>query len=203
MSPTRHRDGLRYGRDALAGLGGALAIAVAARLTFPLPGTELPQSAQTLAVLLVGATLGMRRGSLAVGSYLLVGALGLPVFADGGRGLETVLGPSGGYLLGFLVAAAGVGRFADRDELARPRWRTLLVMLAAHGGILALGGIGLVPRVGVTQAWSSGVAPFLVGGAVKSGIAAAVVWVVARRATRAPQPRTDPVPPRPGAPVRE
>lgn len=169
-------------RAAVTILAGALAIAVAARLTFPLPGTELPQSAQTLAVLLVGAALGMRRGSLAVGSYVLVGALGLPVFADGGHGLETVLGPSGGYLLGFVVAAAWVGRFADQNELARPWWRTLLVMLAAHGVILALGGLGLVPRVGAVQAWSSGVAPFLLGGAVKSAIAAAVVWVATRRA---------------------
>lgn len=174
----RHGTAIATGRTAVAALLGTLAIAVAARLTFPLPGTELPQSAQTLTVLLVGAAWGSRRGVLAVVLYVLVGALGVPVFADGTSGLETVLGPSGGYLFGFGCAAAWVGRFADDRRLARPWWGALSVMLGAHALILLSGGLGLAARLGAMQAWSVGIAPFLVGGAVKSILAAMVVVAV-------------------------
>lgn len=177
----------RTTRTAVAALLGALAISAAARFTFPLPGTELPHSAQTLAVLLVGASLGRRRGVLAVGLYVLAGALGLPVFADGARGLETVVGPSGGYLVGFGCAAAWVGSFADTKRLARPVWRTLSVMLGAHGLILLLGGLGIAVRVGAVQAWVVGVAPFLVGAVVKSLLAA--MLVIAMTIATAPRPR--------------
>jgi len=168
-------------KTTLAALLGALAIALAARLTFPLPGTELPQSAQTLAVLLVGAALGSRRGVLAVVFYVLAGALGLPVFADGASGLETLLGPSGGYLFGFGCAAAWVGYFADAQRLARPWWGALGVMLGAHALILLSGGFGLAVRLGGMQAWSVGVAPFLLGGAVKSVLAATLVVATHKR----------------------
>lgn len=171
----------------VASLLGALAVAVAARLTFPLPGAELPQSAQTLAVLLMGAALGLRRGVLAVGLYVLAGVLGLPVFADGASGLETVVGPSGGYLFGFGCAAAWVGSFADTKRLARPWWRALGVMLGAHGLILLFGGLGIAARVGAVQAWAVGVAPFLLGGAVKSLLAA--MLVVAMTNATAPRQR--------------
>ncbi len=160
---------------------GAIALALAARLTFPLPGAELPQSAQTVAVLLVGAALGMRRGVLAVVLYVLAGALGVPVFADGASGLETVLGPSGGYLFGFGCAAGWVGHFADQQRLARPWWAALSVMLGAHGLILLFGGLGIAARLGAVQAWSVGVAPFLIGGAVKSVLAALLVVAVRDR----------------------
>lgn len=157
---------------------GALAIAIAARVTLPLPGTDLPQSGQTLAVLLVGSALGPCRGAASVGLYLFAGALGLPVFADGASGIDVLLGPSCGYLVGFPCAAAGVGWFAARKRLAQPWWCTLLIMLGAHALILLLGGVGIALRFGPTAAWSNGVAPFLLGGVAKSVIAAAVVVVV-------------------------
>lgn len=173
---------------AWAGIG-ALIIGAAARVTLPLPGADLPQSAQTLAVLLVGAWMGASRGLTSVTLYILAGALGLPVFADGASGLQTALGPSGGYLLGFACAAGIVGRLADAEALARPWWRTLGAMLGAHAVILALGWAWLaLLALGPSQAWSAGVAPFLVGGAAKSVLAAAAVWGVARMRS-APPPR--------------
>lgn len=170
---------------------GAITIALAARLTFPLPNTELPQSAQTLVVLLVGAALGRKWGPLAIVLYVLAGALGVPVFADGASGPETLLGPSGGYLLGFGGAAAWVGHFADTQRLTRPWWKALSIMLGAHALILLFGGFGIGVRLGAVQAWSVGVAPFLVGGAVKSALAAMVVVAVQRCwpwGVRAPTP---------------
>ena len=170
--------------DLLIALVAAALVAVAAQLSFPLPGAALPQTAQTLAVLLVGATLGMRRGVGAIVLYILVGAAGAPVFAEGNAGLGTVLGPSAGYLLGFVVAAAILGACKDRDVLARSGWHALGAILAAHALILLLGGALLVPRVGFVGAWTAGVAPFLLGGVVKSALAALVVAVSERRAPK-------------------
>ena len=161
----------------LAG-GGAAVVAIAAQLSFAIPGIDLPQTGQTLAVLVVGAALGLRRGALTIVLYVLAGALGLPVFADGASGVDTILGPSGGYLLGFLVAAAFLGWRADEGRLGRAWWVTLGSMLAAHALILGLGGAGLVFRIGAAKAWSGGVVPFLPGAVVKSVLAALLVrWI--------------------------
>ena len=162
----------------LAALCGAALVALGARSSFALPGIDLPQTGQTLAVLLVGAALGARWGGLAVVFYVLVGALGLPVFADGKAGLDTVLGPSLGYLLGFVAAAVVVGVEADRDRLRAPWWRAVVVMLLAHLVLLMFGGGVLAVKVGLAAAWSGGVAPFLPGAVVKSALAAAVVRAV-------------------------
>lgn len=159
---------------------GALIIVLSARATFSLPGAELPQTAQTLAVLVVGAALGCARATLAVGLYLSAGAVGLPVFSDGAGGLAKLLGPSAGYLLGFLCAAAAVGWFADRRLLGRAWWRDVGLMLAVHGLILLLGGGVLAMRVGVDAAWSQGVAPFVLGALAKSAAAALLVRAMPR-----------------------
>ena len=171
----------RVGRGVLAATLGALVIALSARATFSLPGAELPQTAQTLAVLLVAAALGSARGTLAVGLYLSAGALGLPVFSDGVGGLAKLLGPSAGYLLGFLCAAAAIGWLADRRSLGRAWWRDVGTMLAAHGLILLLGGGVLAMRIGAGAAWSHGVAPFLLGALVKSAAAAVLVRAAGSR----------------------
>ena len=157
----------------------ATAIAAGARLQFPLPGTDLPQTAQTLAVLLAGAFLGFTRGTFAVVIYLVAGALGLKVFAGGDSGVGTLLGPSGGYLIGFWLAAAITGYAADRGLLGRPL-AALSTMLAAHAAILAIGATLLAARVGFVAAWFNGVAPFLPGAVAKSVLAAVVVLVAAR-----------------------
>ncbi len=170
-------------------LVGALAIALSARATFPLPGTDLPQTAQTLCVLLVGATLGCRRGSSAVGLYLFAGAVGLPLFSDGAGGLSKLLGPSAGYLLGFLCAAAAVGWLADRRPFGEAWLRDTGVMLGAHALILLLGGGVLAVRIGPASSWSHGIAPFLLGALVKSAAATLLLRVAAARRARHPTSR--------------
>jgi biotin transport system substrate-specific component len=143
------------------------------------PGSSVPQSAQTLVVLLVGALLGARLGAATLVAWLLVGGLGAPVFAGGASGWEHLVGPTAGYLLGFTVAAAAVGRLAERGLLRRPA-PALAVMIGGHGVILALGWARLAGTLGPTTAFRQGVAPFVVGGVLKSLAAVAVVVAVAR-----------------------
>jgi len=101
-------------RDLLLVLAFASFTALAARIALPLPFTPVPITGQTLAVLLSGVLLGSRRGALAQLAYLAQGAAGLPVFAGGRAGLGVLLGPTGGYLVGFVLAAGLVGWLAER-----------------------------------------------------------------------------------------
>ena len=84
---------------------GALLVAVAAQVVVPVPFTPVPMTLQPLAVLVVGALLGAAAGASALVLYIALGALGFPVFAAGGSGVLHLIGPTGGYLLAFPVAA--------------------------------------------------------------------------------------------------
>ena len=155
-------------------------VAAAARVSAAIPGTSVPQSAQTLAVVLVGAFLGARNGALALVFYLLFGGVGLSVFADGASGWPHLAGPTGGYLIGFVPAAGTVGWFADGGHLARLR-TALFVMIVGHVVILGLGWARLAWSLGPSDAFATGVAPFVSGGLAKSLVAAVVVSVWTRR----------------------
>jgi biotin transport system substrate-specific component len=98
--------------DASLIVGASLLVALMAQVSVPLPFSPVPITGQTFAVLLVGAALGAKRGSASLLLYLLEGAAGLPVFAGGGAGPATFLGPTGGYLIGFVAAAWLVGALA-------------------------------------------------------------------------------------------
>lgn len=164
-----------FERRALAVAVAALLVALGARLAVPLPGAAVPQTLQTLAVVLAGALLGSGRGALAVVLYLLLGLVGFPVFAGGAEGLEPLLGPGGGFLIGFLPAAMLAGAARGR----RPPG-VLAILLAAHALVLAVGWARLAAFVGPAEAWLRGVAPFLWGAGVKSVLAAVVVVALAR-----------------------
>ena len=114
LVPVRVSDGLgvRLRHLALILLG-ALLIAVAAQVRFYLPGNPVPFTGQTFAVLLAGGALGFKRGVAATTLYLLLGIVGLPVYADAKHGWEIVSGATGGYLIGFILAGALVGRLAE------------------------------------------------------------------------------------------
>jgi biotin transport system substrate-specific component len=101
-------------RDVALVAGGAVVTALAAQIAFTVPWTPVPYTLQTGAVLLVGTALGTTRGALSMLLYLLVGAAGLPVFAQASGGAEQLIGATGGYLIGFIVAAAAVGRLAEK-----------------------------------------------------------------------------------------
>jgi biotin transport system substrate-specific component len=100
-------------RDAALIVAGAALTALSAQVAFIVPWTPVPYTLQTGSVLLVGTALGMRRGALSMLLYVLVGAAGLGVFAEGDGGASHLTGATGGYLIGFIVAAAVVGRLAE------------------------------------------------------------------------------------------
>ena len=159
---------------ALAALAGALAVALAAQVAVPLPGTPVPLSLAPLAVVLVGGLLGARVGAAALVTYLVMGAVGLPVFAPVGLpGVARLFGPTGGYLLAYPVAAAIAGAVTARGTgwvwvLAAPA----LGMLAIHaGGVAQL----LVLTGSAAQAVALGTLPFVAGDVLKVGVAALVL----------------------------
>lgn len=159
-------------RDAVAIVGFALLTAAAAQISFHLPWTPVPITGQTFAVLLTGATLGMRRGALSQFLYIALGAVGLPLYADGAGGWKDATGATAGYLVGFVVAAAVVGALADRRQ-DRTLLTSLPAMLAGTAVIYLLGVWWLAAdlNVSATKAIELGVAPFLIGDAIKLGAA--------------------------------
>lgn len=132
----------------------------------------VPFTGQTLAVLLLGAAYGARLGMLTTVTYALLGAAGLPLFAGGQSGVAYLLGPTGGYLLGFVLAAGLLGTLARRGW-DRGYGRTALAMLAANVLILAIGVTWLHVALGGSwsQAFALGVVPFLLGDVIKLALA--------------------------------
>ena len=159
-------------RELLLVAAGALFLALTAQISVPLPFSEVPLTGQTLGVLLLGALYGPRRGAVTVLAYLAEGVAGLPVFALGRSGLPVLLGPTGGFLLGF-VPAAFIAGFAGRDRRAALR---LGILLIATLVVYACG----VPWLAVTRALpigtalTAGMLPFIPGDVVKAGLAAGV-----------------------------
>jgi biotin transport system substrate-specific component len=141
-------------------------IAVSAQISFRLPFSPVPVSGQTLAVLLTGLFLGRKFGVLAVGAYLFQGAIGLPFFAGGTSGAAVLLGPTGGYLFGFLAAAYTVGMLAELHHMRSP-YRAAALLLLGNLIIYAFGLVWLARFVGEAQVLSMGLIPFLVGDLVK------------------------------------
>jgi biotin transport system substrate-specific component len=169
--------------DVLLVLAGSALIALSAQVAVPLPFSPVPVTGQTFAVLLVGAALGRTRGSAAVLAYLAEGAAGLPVFAGGLAGPAVLLGPTGGYLFGFLPAAWICGALAERGW-DRHLLGTLAAMTAGDLAIFAVGVPWLARYVGAENAVAFGFAPFLVGNLAKIVLAAGVLpvaWTLVRR----------------------
>jgi biotin transport system substrate-specific component len=125
-------------RDVLLVVGGAALTAIAAQAAITLPWSPVPYTFQTFAVLLVGTALGTWRGTAAMALYVLAGAVGLPVYHDGTSGLGQLLGITGGYLAGFVLAALLVGKLAERGWDRTPI-RAALLMLAGTLVIYAIG----------------------------------------------------------------
>jgi biotin transport system substrate-specific component len=160
--------------DAALVAGGALLTGLAAQIAVPL--WPVPITGQTLAVLLVGSTLGALRGALSMVLYAVIGIAGVPVFSDLSSGLSVVAGPTGGYILGFIASAALVGLLAER------RWdrRFLSAALSFAAGTIVTFAVGMVwlqasLDLTVQQTLEFGLYPFLVGGVVKALLAAGIL----------------------------
>ena len=163
-------------RRAVAIGAGALVMVLAARAAFPVPGSPVPVTLQDLAAIVLGGALGPVAGTGAVLLYLALGAAGLPVFAAGG-GPAYLLGPTGGYLLAFPLAAWVAGRFAGAG-VARHAVAALAGLAVIHAG----GVSWLAVQAGSAEAAVRlGSLPFLATGAVKVGLAAGLIAALRSR----------------------
>ena len=161
----------------------SLLTALAAQIAIPLPFTPVPITGQVFAVLLTGALLGSRLGAAAMVAYLIEGACGLPFFSAGRGGASyLLLSPTAGYLWAYPLAAFVTGLLAERGW--DRRYLTAVVAMALGSVVILAGGwLGLLRFVPAPQAFAQGVAPFLVGDAVKIALAAAVLpsgWALLR-----------------------
>jgi biotin transport system substrate-specific component len=151
-----------------------------------IPTLPVPFTGQTFGVLLVGGALGFRRGLVALLLYLAIGAIGIPVYAQGGSGLHVIQGATGGYLVGFVVAAALVGRLAELGW-DRRIGGALAMMAIGTAVIYAIGVPWLKVAAGMswTDAVAGGMTKFLIWDAAKLAVAAGIFplawWLIGRR----------------------
>jgi biotin transport system substrate-specific component len=170
--------------DVVFVVGAAGLIALSAQLSIPLPFTPVPITGQTFAVLLTGAALGMGRGGAAGGLYVLLGVVGLPVYAGAEHGWAIVTGASGGYLVSYPFAAALVGYLAER------RWdrsfsSAVTAMLTGNVVVYAVGlpWLAVVLGTGLEKTLELGLYPFVVGDLLKlylAGAALPLAWRLTR-----------------------
>jgi biotin transport system substrate-specific component len=150
---------------------GSILLTISAKIQVPF--WPVPMTMQTLVVLVLGVAYGWRLAGATVLLYLAQGALSLPVFAGGG-GLAYMSGPTGGYLVGFLLAAVAVGWLAERGW-ARSVASTFAAMLIGTVIVFACGIAWLGTLIGLPQAINAGLMPFLLSEAVKVGLGTALV----------------------------
>ncbi len=139
-----------------------------------LPWQPVPFTLQTLAVTVCGLTYGARLAAATQASYVLAGAAGLPIFAEFSGGPAKLMGPTGGYLVAFILAAWLLGWATERG-LTKNIWGLGLALIVANAVILAFGATWLSNYVPAGQAWNLGVAPFISGAFAKSVIAWAML----------------------------
>ncbi|MCR4269124.1 biotin transporter BioY [Nitratireductor sp. ZSWI3] len=177
------------GRSAIVKSGavllGTLFLALSSQIEVPM--VPVPMTMQTFAVALIGALYGARLGTLTVLAWLGEAALGLPVLAGGAAGLAHFAGPTAGYLAAFPIMAGMVGLLAERGWDARRPLLAFAAMLAANALCLVMGGAWLAALIGPQKALALGVAPFVLGGVLKSALGAATLVALARAIRRTPR----------------
>ena len=163
-------------RNAILVMGLTGFTALAAQVSIPLPFTPVPLTLQTFAVLAGAAALGAERAVIAQVLYITLAVAGAPVLAGGASGHEVVVGATGGYLIGFVLASYVVGRISSKGASTKSD-KTALAFLAGSVLIYALGAPWLAFTTGNTITWAivNGVVPFLVGDLIKAVAAGAVL----------------------------
>jgi biotin transport system substrate-specific component len=160
---------------------GNLLLILSAKIQIPF--WPVPMTMQTFVVLMLGAVLGARAGAAAVALYLFEGGLNFAVFAgtpERGIGVAYMYGPTGGYLIGFLVAAVAIGFASDKGWM-KSLWSNAGWMLVGHAIILALGVAWLSRIVGFEAAIAAGLTPFWLATALKTAMAVAAYEALRRR----------------------
>jgi biotin transport system substrate-specific component len=174
--PRAARSALIYDFSLIA--AGSILIALSAQLAVWMPFSPVPVTGQTFAVLMIGALFGARRAGLCVLAYVVEGVAGLPVGAGGMGGVMWLLGPTGGYLVGFIASAVLVGYLAERGW-DRRILTTVIAMLAGNiciysFGLVYLAVLVIIGRVPIAMGdlLKVGVYPFIVGDVFKTILAA-------------------------------
>jgi biotin transport system substrate-specific component len=165
--------------------GGALFLAALAQVVIPVPGSPVPVTGQTLGVLLLATAYGANLGAATFALYLLIGLAGAPVFANQGHGIERLIGPTGGYLIGMLIASWVLGSLAGRKWDQR-FLSAITTMLIGNVIIFTFGLIWLHEYTGKDWAWtfSAGLTPFIFGEILKiviAGTSLPALWKVVGR----------------------
>jgi len=166
-------------------VGFALLTALLAQITIPLWFTPVPITGQTFSVLLAGAVLGWRAGAASMSLYWVLGATGLPFYAEARGGWGVATGATGGYLVGFVVAAALIGYLAERRQ--DRAIATAVPAFIAGTVVIYLFGLTWLARqlgVGATEAMELGLVPFVIGDLVKAtlaGVALPSAWKLVGR----------------------
>ena len=168
---------------------GVAFISLLAQIAIPVPGSPVPVTGQTLAVLLIGTTYGARLGVLTFATYLLAGIAGAPIFApsatSANHGIDRLIGATGGYLVGMLVASLVLGYLADRK--ADQKFRTSFPALLLGDAIIFTFGLLWLQQT-LDLSWAktiaAGFTPFILGEAIKIAITATSLPLVWRRISR-------------------
>ena len=147
-------------------------IALCAQIKIPLYFTPVPFTVQSIGVMLVGSILGSRKGALAALAYLTQGALGLPVWSGGASGgLAYLMGPTGGYLMAYVVQAYMIGFFVERYTRAN-LFKIMGVLVLSICVQLSIGSLWLAQFVGLERCFTLGCFPFILGDAAKAFLVA-------------------------------
>jgi len=170
-------------------MAGVTFIALLAQIAIPVPGSPVPVTGQTLAVLLIGTTYGARLGVLTFATYLLAGVAGAPIFApsatSANHGIDRLIGATGGYLVGMLIASLVLGYLADRK--ADQKFRTSFPALLLGDAIIFTFGLLWLQQT-LDLSWAktiaAGFTPFILGEAIKIAITATSLPLVWRRISR-------------------
>jgi biotin transport system substrate-specific component len=170
-------------QKALFVVAGTLVLALASQISVPM--LPVPITMQTFAVTMIGALYGWRLGGLTVLAWLGEAMIGLPVLAEMKSGIGPFIGPTAGYLVAFPLMAMLTGYFAARG-ISGNRWiASFALHFAANIFCLALGWAWLSGIIGADKAWAAGVAPFILGAALKSALAAAALKALAVKPAKA------------------
>lgn len=157
-----------------------LVLAIFAQLRIELPESvsNIPITGQTFAVVLIAHLLHEKWATVTTALYLILGALGLPVFSKFSSGMDILLGPTGGYLFGFVITALIIGKMASNNKATASS--LLKQMILGHVIILICGFLGLLFILDAKTAFLQGVKPFLLGAFIKAILAFVLLWIYYR-----------------------
>ncbi len=154
-------------------------------ITIPLPFTPVPVTLQLLGATTAGVVLGRKVGFMSQMIYVVLGAIGIPVFAGGTAGFSILFGPTGGYIFGFMACAYTIGliseKFLPNAKTKMSKYIVLLGSMLLGVGIIYIFGAAqlmIVLKLSVSQAIAGGVTPFIVPDIIKIGVGSTVAYSV-------------------------